>query len=239
MINRLSNTMYWLVLVMVLVVVGCEQKCKEEMLVYEMFTDPNFVMPDYASGAIEATGGRRAWTKAEEIEFDCVVTFYNPDGSFYLTERRYEICPWSYSIRISAATDACQLPRDDFPELILNIVTAPVLFLDKSLEFTRGSGAVRIEGLWYYPIERTNLYPPGAPPEPYWSNVVFYQDRDNSLVDMIRFAAADEEKFLIVRGYDYYELEKGGVLVPTRIEIFRTDPEGVLQQRLVKIVINL
>ncbi len=39
----------------------------------------------------------------------------------------------------------------------------------------------------------------------------------------------------MVRGYDYSEIEKGGVGVPTRIEIFRTDARGDSQERLVKI----
>ena len=39
----------------------------------------------------------------------------------------------------------------------------------------------------------------------------------------------------MVHGYDYSEIEKGAVLVPTRIEIFRTDARGGSQQRLVKI----
>jgi len=40
---------------------------------------------------------------------------------------------------------------------------------------------------------------------------------------------------LAVRGYDYTVVEKGGVSIPARIEIFRTDARGNLQERLVKI----
>jgi hypothetical protein len=74
------------------------------------------------------------------------------------------------------------------------------------------------------------------------SKAVFYQDRDSSLVDMLLFADMTGEKFLAVRGYDYTEVvrmdsqgEKEGVRVPVRIEIFRTDTRGNLQERLVKI----
>lgn len=257
MINRLSNMMCWLVLAMVLVVMGCEQKSKEEMLVYEMLTDPNFVMPDYASRAIEATGGRRAWTKTERIEFDCVVTFYNRDGSFYLTEQHYEIAPWSNSIRISTTEPQGRFVWEfsgvllkgnvhigalpiavnaaEFAEAILNITTAPIRLLDESYEFVRGAEPVKIEGLWYYPIERTNLYNPGVLGEPFWSNVIFYQNTNSSLVDMLWLADVDKEEFLMVRGYDYRELEKGGVLVPAKIELLKTDDGGVLQRRLVEI----
>jgi len=65
--------------------------------------------------------------------------------------------------------------------------------------------------------------------------VVFYQNNDSSLVDMIRFVSVDREKSLAVRGYDYRKVEKKQVLVPTKIEIFRIDAKGVLQERLVKI----
>jgi hypothetical protein len=43
---------------------------------------------------------------------------------------------------------------------------------------------------------------------------------------------------LAVRAYDYRKVEKKQVLVPTKIEIFRIDAKGVLQERLVKIDFN-
>ena len=52
---------------------------------------------------------------------------------------------------------------------------------------------------------------------------------------MLWFMDIDEGKSLAVRGYDYREVEKGGVRFPAKIEIFRTDAAGVLQERLVKI----
>ena len=52
---------------------------------------------------------------------------------------------------------------------------------------------------------------------------------------MVWFAAAGEEKFLMIRGYDYEKAQKQGVLVPAKIEIFETDAAARLQQRLVKI----
>ena len=55
------------------------------------------------------------------------------------------------------------------------------------------------------------------------------------MIDMIRFAGVKGQKSLVVRGYDYRKVEKEQVLVPTKIEIFRTDAQGVLQERLVKI----
>jgi nitrite reductase/ring-hydroxylating ferredoxin subunit len=263
MINQFSKTI-WLVLVAAFVVAGCEQGQKEETSVYELLTDPNFVMPEYASRAIGATGGPEAWTKAKKLEFDCVVTLYKPDGSFYLTEQHHEIHPWSSSIRISALEPqgkfVCQLSggifsvsegavlgtpygeqvdalpiaieNRDFAEAILDITTAPVRLLDKPFAFTKGPQPVKIEGQWYYPVERVRIFVGALP---YWSKVVFYQNTDTSRVDMLWFVGAGEKKLLAVRGYDYKEVEKRGILVPAKIEIFRTDADGVLRERLVKI----
>ncbi|MHC4495182.1 MAG: hypothetical protein ACYSYM_05090, partial [Planctomycetota bacterium] len=76
---------------------------------------------------------------------------------------------------------------------------------------------------------------PGAASAERFAQVVFYQDRDNSLIDMLRFVYTDTGKSLIVRGYDYDQVEKGAPLLPARIEIFSTDARGSLQERLVKI----
>jgi len=258
MINRFSNIMCWLVLAAVFVVVGCEQEHKEDASRPRTgLTDPNFVMPEYASRAIEATGGRQAWMKTKKLELDCVVTLYKPDGSFYLTEQNHEIYPMSNSIRISAEEPqgkvVCQLSAGIFSvlegaeqvgalpimanryfaEAILNITTAPVRFLDKSFAFTKGTKPVKMEGQWYYQIERAKI--PVADVAPYWPKVVFLQNTGTARVDMLWFVEAGEKKFFAIRGYDYKEVEKGSILVPTKIEIFRTDASNVLLERLVKI----
>jgi hypothetical protein len=100
-----------------------------------------------------------------------------------------------------------------------------------------------MEGLWYDPIEETpssglsansksHRYTAG---KPYWSKVVYYQNRDNSSVDLLWLADIKQNKFLAVRGYDYKDVQKNGVLLPTKIEIFRTDARAVSRERLVKI----
>ncbi len=231
MISRISIVMFGLIFVMV-VASGCEQLQKEETPANVTLIDPDIVLPDYVSRAIEATGGYGAWENCEQIEFDAVVTFYQPDGSFNLTQQHYRISPKSGSINITVTAAAGQLPRENFPEAVLNIVTAPVRFLNRSLQFTKDPDAVKIEGQWYYPIELDRLE---VADNPHLGKVVYYQNRDSSLVDVIWFAAADEQKFLVVRGYDYGEHQKGDVLVPAKIEVFTSDLEIVFKQRLVKI----
>jgi len=127
------------------------------------------------------------------------------------------------------------VPSRCFAEVILNIITAPARFLDGSVEFTKQSNPVKMQGKWYYPIDRQ-----GKDLTARISDAVFYQDRDSYLIDMIRLAclnsgAAREKPIQYVRGYDYQKVEKAGPLVPTRIEIFETDARDRTQKRLVTI----
>jgi hypothetical protein len=258
MSNRTSEIIC-LVLVAVFVLAGCERQRREkaDVLAGGPEIEAISVPSDEAARAIEATGGLNAWKETTKLQFDCVVTFYHPDGSFYLTEQRYEVHPWLNSIQISAdepqETFVWQLSNGQFNVLrgpgqidamtvagrclaegILNITTAPVRFLDEPVEFTRQDTAVRIQGQWYYPIDRKSR---GGVART--SEAVFYQDRDNSFVDLIRLArkvAGEGGRMSVqyVRGYDYEKVDKG-IMVPKRIEIFGTDARDRSRKRLVKI----
>lgn len=239
---------------------GCQQEQQQEEVV--LATAPDVanvsVSSDYAAQAIEATGGLDAWTKTRELRLDCVVTLYQPDGSYYLSRQSYQIYPWSNSIQISAAeprgTIVWQLSRGQFDvlqgssqidelsaavpgrclaEAILNIVTAPARFLDASGRFAKQDSAVKIQGQWYYPIAKQAKS--GILSGERMAMAVFYQNRDNSLIDLLHVACTETGKSLAVRGYDYDQIEKGGLLIPTRIEVFTTDKQGGSQTRLVKI----
>ncbi len=261
MSNRISKTIC-LVLAGIFVLAGCERQQEEDVDVLARGQEVEAISPpsEEAARAFEAAGGLDAWKKTTKLQLDCVVTFYQPDGSFYLTEQRYEVHPWLNSIQISAdepqGTFVWELsngqfnvlrgagqiealpkavPSRCFAEVILNIITAPARFLDGSVEFSKQSTPVKMQGKWYYPIDTQ-----GKDLTARTSEAVFYQDRDNSLVDMIRLAclntgAAREKSIQYVRGYDYQEVEKAGPLVPTRIEIFETDARDRSQKRLVKI----
>jgi len=251
-----------LVLVAVFVLAGCGQKNKEDVDVLARSPEVESISipSDEAARAIKATGGLDAWKKTTMLQLDCVVTFYRPDGSFYLTEQRYEVHPWLNSIQISADEpqgafvwklssgqfDVLQgagqiealpkaVPSRCFAEVILNIITAPARFMDASVEFTKQSDPVKMQGKWYYPIDRQ-----GKDLAARISDAVFYQDRDSSLIGMIRLAClnagdAREKPIQYVRGYDYQVVEKAGPKIPSRIEIFETDARDRTQKRLVKI----
>jgi outer membrane murein-binding lipoprotein Lpp len=259
---KMGSRTIFLVLVAVFVLAGCGQKQKEDVDVSARGPEVEAMSPpsEEAARAIEAAGGLDAWKKTTKLQLDCVVTFYQPDGSFYLTEQRYEVHPWLNSIQISAdepqgafvwqfsngqfdvlrgagQIDALPkaVPSRCFAEVILNIITAPARFLDGSVEFTKQSNPVKMQGKWYYPIDRQ-----GKDLTARISDAVFYQDRDGSLVDMIRLAClgsgvAPEKLIQYVRGYDYEMVEKAGPRIPTRIEIFETDARDRTQKRLCKI----
>jgi hypothetical protein len=259
-----------MVLVVAFIFTGCQRKYEEEA-VDALDSGPEIDMtsvpPDYVVKAIEAVGGWNAWIRTKELQLDCVVTFYQPDGSFYLTEQHYVVYPWSNSIQISAREpqgrfvwqlskgkfDVLQeggqsdaLPvvigSNHFAEMILSIMTIPARFLDESAEFSKETTGLKIQGQWYYPISRISRPVVGAElnSEPAFvlSKAVFYQNSDNSLIDMLIFDFMSGDSNFAVRGYDYTEVEKDGVHVPARIEIFKADARGDLQERLVKIDSN-
>ncbi len=241
---------------------GCQQQPAAGPLAYGPDVNTIVVTDGFISQAIAATGGYEAWINTKKLELDCVVTFYNSDGSFYLTQHHHEIYPWSNSIRISAVEPQGKftwlLSKDSFSaELpaqvraqydvrntmysVRYIMTAPVRLLDKSVNFVK-DGPVKMEGLWYYPIRCSRVRSDER------RETVFYQSRDTSLIDITRFTSPGHSVIaseaqpsvaipisLMVRGYDYRREKATDLLLPTKIEIFETNPAGVIQHRLLKI----
>ncbi len=199
---------------------------------------------DFISKAVAATGGFEAWINTKKLELDCIVTFYSSTGSFYLTQQHHEIYPWSNSVRITAVEPqgkfAWLLSQNNFTSTkgqaqydirntiyaVRDITMAPTRLLDKSAESSKPSEPLKIQGLWYYPIESRVTSDERR-------ETVFYQNRDTYLVDIISFVS--EKESLLVRGYDYRKVKSTGLLLPTRIEVFSTNPAGVIQHRLLKI----
>jgi hypothetical protein len=254
MSNRWSETM-GVVLVMLFFFTGCEQGYvnDEGDTTSELDPDRVSVSSDFAAEAFEASGGLDTWTEAKKLGCECVVTFYEPDGSFYLTEQHYDVYPWSNVVKISGrepegeyawwfSNGQCdvllspgqdmKLPTDlDCPclaQAILAITTTPVRFLDPLTQFDRQETAVKIQGKWYHPIHQTETGDGSG-------GTIFYQDRDSLLVDMVRITCSSPDRTLAIRGYDYRKIEKEGPLGPARIEIFSTGAGGVIQKRLAKI----
>jgi hypothetical protein len=231
MMKRLSNMSLCLVFAVTVASLATAAGCG---IGHRQEVKTEVVVPDYVTQAIEATGGRQAWTKTKKLEFDCVVTFYNADGTYYLTEQHHQILPWANSIQISATEPPTATPYHCYEEEILDMMTTPVRLLDSNDIFTKRTSPVKRQGLWYYPIEQDG----SEKLDTKYDKVVFYQNTDSSLVDTICFVGTNQQaghRGIAVRGYDYRKVESNGVLVPGRIEIFKTDDWGRLRQRLVKI----
>jgi len=251
-------------MILAFVLSGCQQLQRHEKEEDEVVlaTSPDAAMTsvpsDFAAKAVNAAGGLNAWAKSKEIHLASVVTLYQPDGSHYLSELQLAVYPWSNSIQVSANEPEGQLlwqlsngqfkvlqgddriaelskeaQSCDLAEAVLSIVTAPARLLDKSADFAEKGSPIKIQGQWHQPIERLPMS--GILAGPRLSGAIFYQNRDNSLIDIIQFESAGTGKILTVRGYDHREIEKGGALVPAGIEIFTTDSQANAQDRLVKI----
>ena len=219
------------------------------------------VPADYVTISIEAVGGLENWGKIKQLEFNCVVTYYQSNGSFYLTEQHYNIFPWSDSIQIFGEEPQgkyiWELSQGKFltledneqirnsivytsnsclAEAILNIITTPARLIDNSVVFTRGNAPINVQGELYYPVTRQGKNVSGNSFNK--SNAVFYQDTNNYSVDMIWFACQNGDNHVLVRGYDYIKIKNSDIFIPSRIEIFKTDAQGMSKKKLVKIEVN-
>ncbi len=240
---------------------GCgrqvESKPATEPLAVGAENDSIAMEGGFVSAAVKATGGLKAWMEVKEVSLECVVTFYKPDKSLYLTEQVHRIYPWSNSIRISAEEPedkfVCQLSRGEFSVLktaekdwtlpveikarafaraVLDIMTAPVRFLDKSAVHTERRQFIKIEGQIYWPVIRTMKTEQGDGAE---EGVIFCQSQQSSLVDVVWYSSEGSDSLLTVRGYNYTQIKDNGIVLPRRVEIFRASSDGVLQKRLAKI----
>ena len=256
MVNRFFNTAFWLTMIAVLVIAsGCAEYGKIKP--GKALINPEEPLPDYAHRTFNATGGQQSWLNTERLELDAIVTFNKSDGSRYLTKHYYEIYPWAGSIRVFAMepegkvvwqllngefesfkkqSQPRPLPVDitenTFAEAILSITTTPVMFLDEHGWFVQMPGILKVEGLWYYKIERAAIY------KPIRSKAVFYQNKTTSLIDMLWLpqpADQTSSEGIMIRGYNYRETANSNVLIPVRIEIFKTNKYGALLKKLVTI----
>jgi hypothetical protein len=208
----------------------------------------------FVAAALEATGGLSAWEQCKEIDFHAAVTACERDGCFYLTEHDFVLCPWSDSVQVTAheprADFTWQIVRGqyhasqadpnvdvsplrglsrEYADAVLQIATAPVRMLEDSVQLDRRPAATQIAGQWYLPIDAKYK---DQPAPPYWTQGIYFQNVDRSLVDMVWLGNAVAQKFLVARGYDYAPSTNAGVLLPTKIEVFRSDSEANIGPRL-------
>ncbi len=179
MLNQSSRTT-GLVLLIALIIAGCRAPATNSTTM-SLARGPDVqklrTPSDFAARALEATGGFKTWTDTKRLNFDCIVTLYQRDDGFYLTEQNFELFPWSNSIRILDRQShgpvmwqllngqltvlqgheqaiPMQVSYRDYAEAILSLITAPARLLDASVNLKRRPEPIKIEGLWYDRIER-------------------------------------------------------------------------------------
>jgi hypothetical protein len=131
-----------------------------------------------------------------------------------------------------------------YASAILEIVTTPVRFLDRDTEFKRVRTPERVRGQWYQRFTAKHLAkrvkgPDGAVVvEPYWTDAIYFMHRADALVDTIWLGNPARNEFLVVRGYDYSvseDRDRVHLRAPTKIEVFRSDAEGTIFERIAEI----
>jgi len=222
----------------------------------------------WVATAIDATGGLDDWLAVKKLVFEAVVTAFGPDGSSYFTEHTFEIYPWSGAIRITADepqgrfvwqvvggqyrlleggnTAAVSPLRDvyrEYAEAVLQITTAPVRMIDRSVSVSRRPTPLQIGGQWYDALEaKFHPRPAGTKEEgpdavvsadPYWTKGTYFQNQDRLITDVIWLSKPAAQDHIAVRGYDYVPMGPGDVLIPTKIEVFESSPEAGMERRLV------
>jgi hypothetical protein len=130
----------------------------------------------------------------------------------------------------------------EYAEAVLHIVTAPVRMLGEDVVLDRRPIPVQIGGQWYQPIDAR--YQPRevvsrergrdrvTRVEPYWTHGTYFQNQRRPFVDLIWLGNPAEQRYLLVRGYDYAQPPGDRVLIPTKIEIFQSGPDAQWGPRL-------
>ncbi len=266
--------------VTVLILTGCGRQAAKESApdLRLLATGPDRqVLPTTrpaASEAIDATGGLAAWKQCTEIDAGATVTACARDGSVYLTEQDFAICPWSDAIQVTAHEPRADFvwqvvggryytpaadpdldvsplggARADYADAVLRIITAPVRMLDEGVVLTPRPALAQIAGKWYLPIDVTSRASadspvtegnttnatggvPNQPDSVHWTQSIYFQNQTRPIVDMMWLGNPEAQKFLVVRGYDYARKQAGGILLPTKIEVFQSDPAANIGPRL-------
>jgi len=250
----------WCCVVCLLVFAGCEVQPSQTVDTLKTGPDLNAIgtVSEEAGGAIAAAGGLDAWSKIVKIDLECVATFYQEDGTFYLTEQLYEVYPWSNSVRISGREPggeySWQMQNGRFGVLeglseyqglsvdvdngciaegVLSLVTAPARLLDKDVEFKWSGEPVKLGGQWYRPGKR--VVSGGETGAASVRDAAFYQRRSTERVDMVLLGCWSSRGVLIVRGHDYRLLGRESVMIPSKIEVFNADSAGRVRHRVLEL----
>lgn len=236
-----------------LVVSGCtvrQQQAKDSERV--MPVQVQQVLSGQVKAALDATGSLDAWRAVEELQAKCIVTVFELGGSYYLTEQRQQVQPWAGTIRVYAdepegrfvwelvdsgfvmqagprEAKAEQVPLCDrrVAAVVLDLMAAPVRILGRD-----GSGSIqvggttKINGRWYSPLQT---------PSEEGAKRVFYQNPDNSVLELVSREDKGGGGIILGLGYNWRIVRPGGVMVPSRVEILRSGGAGLRYERIAEI----
>jgi hypothetical protein len=173
------------------------------------------------------------WSNAIRIEAN------EPQSRFVwqLADGQYDVVEGDPPLDVSPLAGSYQT----YADAVLRIVTAPVRLLDSEAELYREPTPVRIGGQWYQKITvkystRQNVSQAGgALSAPYWTDAVYFLNREQGLIDMVWLGNSTTQEFVVARGYDYPDVEEMGLRVPSKVEVFRADADGGIRERLAQL----
>ena len=199
-------------------------------------------------------GGRgeiaMAQPEGEGISANCVATFFNDDGSRYMTGQQHRIYPSDRWIIISSSEPAgefvCQFSKDGFnitssfggsrgdektqtmhsdtTQLVLAAFSAGCGLIDDLKELGEPE---KISGQLYQPMQ-SRSYCQGQ------ICLTFYRNINSGVVDVVRFEDGNSARYLFCRSFNYQKITGVDRPVPTKIDIFNTDKAGLLQGQLLQ-----
>lgn len=194
------------------------------------------------------------------IVADCVVTFYEADGSIYLSEQRHTIYPQSQGLEMSgdepeasfkwrlwggdfrvvagaAKLDelGSQIYKRNIAKLILTSLAAGSGMSD---ELKVSSEPAKLEGRWYNVIEvgpGTTYAKTLKSIEVPWAKLMLYGDGSSGVIDRVVIEDLASGETLMAHSYNFRWLDGIGRSIPTKIDIFKIDTDQTEQQGFLSI----
>jgi len=190
--------------------------------------------PDGSSYLTEQHFAVYPWSDAIQI------TAREPQGQFVwqLVNGQHRQLEGDWALAVSPLRDAYR----QYTEAVLQITTAPVRMVDRHVSISRRPTPVQIGGQGYDPLE-ARFQPRQVVStekgrettvaiEPYWTQGTYFQNQDRLITDVIWLGNPIARDYILVRGYDYVPMGPGGVLAPTKIEVFESGPDAQMGRRL-------
>jgi hypothetical protein len=194
--------------------------------------------------ASQVTDNQQVAVKMPEnaVNTSCFVRKYEDNGSYYMTRQSQSIDLFAGAMRLSGSEPAGQyswqlsgasfteldgrasqakwLPSEmgaaDYCRLVLGCFQAGMVGQ------SQGASPVRIRGNWAYPAKSEGP-------------LAWYRSAEGSAVADIVTLQCSDGGWYVARGYGYYLTRGAGMLVPAKIEIFKTDAASMSEQMLLSL----